>query len=254
MKAIQLILFICISLLSTSSYADATNFTPTQQTQIQSIVRDYLLNNPQILVEMAQRLQQDKVQQAVSSNIKPLFFAETSPVAGNSKADVTVVEFLDYQCPHCKHVAPFVNQLLSNDSNVRVIYKGLPVFGEVSEYAIRAALAAQQQGKFTAIHDALLKANAPFTKQQILDIAKSAGLDIAKLKTDMSLPIIDQELKNNEQLAATFNLPGTPAFIITVTPASSSAKPGKVFLVPGDTDFSTLKRRVNAVETKAQNP
>lgn len=250
MKTIRTFFLLTILALSPFSYANTTTFTPAQQAQIQTIVHDYLLNNPQMLVQMATRLQQNKIQQATNDNIRSLFFTPASPTMGNAKGDVTIVEFLDYQCPHCKHSDAFINQLLTSDPGVRVIYKEIPIFGDMSEFAVRAALASQQQGKFAAMHDALIKAKAPFNKQQILDIANSVGLDVAKLQNDMNSDAIDQEIKNSEQLAAEFNLPGTPAFVITTTPASTTTKLTNVFLIPGDTDLATLKQRVSAARNK----
>lgn len=234
---------------SISAFANTTNptaFTPAQQTQIQTIVHDYLLNNPQLVMEMVQKLQQGKIQQAVSENSQALFFAPTSPVIGNPKGNVTLVEFLDYQCPHCKHVDPLVSQLLSSDANLRVVFKELPIFGEPSEFAARAALAAALQGKYAALHNALIQAKAPFTDVQLLGIAKTVGLDVSKLQADMSSAAITQELKNNRQLADALNLPGTPAFVIVSTPETATATPTRILFIPGDTDFKTLKKNVAA--------
>jgi protein-disulfide isomerase len=249
-KTIYAVFLFCLLALSPFSYADTTTFTPAQQAQIQTIVHEYLLKNPQLLMEMAQRLQQDKMQQAVSNNMQSLFFSPNSPVMGNPKADVTVVAFLDYQCPHCKHVAPFINKLLNTDSNVRVIYKELPIFGQISEFASRAALAAQMQNKYSVFHDALMQAKAPFTQDQVLDIAKSVGLDITKLKSDMNSDAVTQEIKTTMQLAGSLNLEGTPAFVIVTTPANANVKLKNIAFIPGDTDFDTLQRKVKAIRVK----
>jgi protein-disulfide isomerase len=252
-------LFILLGLLigSASALAEPVKpapFTPAQQAQIQSIVHDYLINNPQVLMEMVQRIQQaqqGKVQQIIAENGQALFFTPTSPTVGNPKGDVTVVEFLDYQCPHCKHVDPFIEQLLSKDANVRVVFKQFPIFGETSEFAARAALAAQQQGKYLVLHKALIQAKGRFSDQQILDIAKAAGLDVAKLQTAMNSAVVTQEIKANKQMADTLNLPGTPAFIIVNTPTNPTVKPTRIFLIPGDTDLKTLEQRVADARKKA---
>jgi protein-disulfide isomerase len=249
-KTICAIVLFCLFAISPSSYAELTTFSPAQQSQIQTIVRDYLLKNPQILMEMAQRLQQNKIEQVVNANVPSLFFSPTSPVLGNARANVTVVTFLDYQCPHCKHVAPFINKLVSSDANVRVIVKELPIFGEISEFASRAALAARLQNKYPAFHAALMQAKAPFTQQQILDIAKSVGLNIDKLKSDMNSDAITQEIKTTMQLASALNLAGTPAFIIVKTPVNANSKIAQVGYIPGDTDFTTLRDQVNALRAK----
>jgi protein-disulfide isomerase len=253
-KLIQIICLFSLFIYSALVKADAPNattFTPAQQAQIQTTVRHYLLNNPQILTEMVQRLQDSKLQQAVGGNVKAFFFAAGSPTAGNPKGDVTLIEFFDYQCPHCKHADPLVTQALAADPGLRVIFKQFPIFGAPSEFAARAALAAQQQGKYLAFHTALMNMKGPFkSNTQILDLAKATGLDAAKLQADMNSPAITQEINTNKQLADALNLPGTPAFVIAPTPASASAKLVNVSLIPGDTDLATIKKNIAAARDK----
>src|SRR5260370_41617810 len=81
-----------------------------------------------------------------------------TPAAGGRDGDVTIIEFLDYNCPFCKKTAPELQKLLRADPRVRILYKEWPIFGDVSEYAARSALAANWQGKFLAAHNALLSA------------------------------------------------------------------------------------------------
>ena len=141
----------------------ADQMAPEQQKEIEKIVHDYLVNNPEVLVEVSQALQQ-KQQQNIQQQAKTgilenadQLFSGTLAVAGNPKGNVTLVEFFDYQCIHCKKMAPVISELIKKDSNLRVIYKEFPIFGKGSEVASQVALAAAMQGKYQQMHDALLK-------------------------------------------------------------------------------------------------
>lgn len=247
------------SMLSMTAYADTQNasgFTAQQQTQIQNIVHEYLVKNPQILVEVANALQQQQTQQqnqaglqALPANAQALFYAPNSPVLGNPKGDVTLVEFFDYQCPHCKNVAPSINKLISDDSNVRVVFKQLPIFGANSEFAARAALAVNElyKDKFVAFHNALMNADNPLTQDVVLTIAKNLGLDTQKLQDTMNNDKISNEIDQNTKLAQALNFPGTPAFVIAKVPATLdkySTPPTKAFFIPGEASEQDLQNFV----------
>lgn len=241
---------------TTATYADSQSFTSDQQAQIQKIVHDYLVSNPQVLVEVANALQSQQMAQqnaqamkALPANAKQLFYDTSSPVAGNPDGNVTVVEFFDYQCPHCKNVAPEINKLISSDNNVRVVFKQLPIFGANSEFAARAALAANQQGKFLEFHNGLMDAQSALNHETILNIASNAGLDIQKLQNAMNSDLITQELKTNFKLANAFNFPGTPAFVIAKVPVGNAAKnaqsPLAAYFIPGEASEADLQNYVN---------
>lgn len=245
--------------LATASNADAqstSSFTADQQTQIQNIVHDYLVNNPQVLVEVANALQSQQMNQqnkqalkALPANAKQLFYDASSPEAGNPNGNVTVVEFFDYQCPHCKNAAPEISKLIRSDNNVRVVFKQLPIFGANSEFAARAALAAAEQGKYLQLHNALMNAQGSLSSDAVLNIASSVGLDIQKLQNAMNSSAISNELKANFKLANAFNFPGTPAFVIAKVPVGNAGKnaqaPAVAFFVPGEASEQDLQTYVN---------
>lgn len=248
------------TICSTAANADTQSFTADQQAQIQKIVHDYLVNNPQVLVEVANALQsQQQAQQneqalkALPANAKDLFYDPNSPVAGNPNGNITVVEFFDYQCPHCKNVSPEINKLVNSDNNVRVVFKQLPIFGSNSEFAARAALAANAQGKYLELHNAMMNTQSGLSHEAVLKIASNLGLDIKKLQTDMNSQAITQELKSNFKLANAFNFPGTPAFVIAKVPVGNAAKNASAFnnayFIPGEASESDLQKYVD----KAKN-
>ena len=192
----------------------------TQQ-EIEKIVRDYLLREPEVLAEAFRRLQQRqsasaamRSKQAIHDHRQALFADQTSPVEGNAQGKVIIVEFFDYRCVHCRHVASTIDQIVSSNASVRVVYKNFPVLGEPSVLAARAAVAAQQQGGWPKLHRAMLAFDGDFTIETLLALSSSVGLDSAKLKTDMMSPETDRALQANLTLAAALGLDATPSFVI----------------------------------------
>jgi len=193
--------------------------------EIEKIVHDYLVNNPEALAEAlpgALRVLQQrqsvaaaqKAKQAIQENRQALLADQNSPVEGNPQGKVTIVEFFDYRCPHCRHVAPALDQLVGSNASVRVVYKNFPVLGEPSVLAARAAVAAQQQGGWLKLHRAMLAYQGEFTVDNLLALGTSVGLDSAKLKADMMSPATDKALQANMTLAAALGLDATPSFVI----------------------------------------
>jgi len=210
---------------------------PSEQRQaIDGIIHDYLLNNPDVLIE-ALRSAEDKVNReadakatkVLSDRASEVFENPATPVGGNPKGNVTIVEFFDYRCPYCKQVLPALQTLLKEDHGLRFVYKEFPVLGPASVTAAHAALAAQRQGKYEALHTAMMAAKGQITEDTIYKVAGSVGLDVDRLKQDMAAPEIEQELKANLALAEALNIRGTPGFII-----------GKK-IVPGALDLDALK-------------
>jgi len=244
-------------LASSAVFAADAGFSDTQKQDIQKLVHDYIVSNPEVLVEASQVLQQKqqasfqkKVQSAISENAAELF-NDTMSIGGNPKGTVTVVEFFDYQCVHCKKMAPVIEQVVAGDKNLRVIYKEFPIFGEESEYASKAALAASMQGKYQALHDGLLKADKKLTNQEVMNIAKAAGINTYKLKTDMTSKAVTDALAKNRELAEKLHLMGTPAFIVAATPDGQLKSDSEPAFVPGAITEQALQDLIKKSSTKA---
>ncbi|KTD50276.1 27 kDa outer membrane protein [Legionella quinlivanii] len=218
---------------ATASIPDA------QKKAMEQVIHDYLVNNPEVLIEASQALQQkqqqnmqQQAQAAIQTNANDLF-SDKLTVLGNPNGNVTLVEFFDYQCIHCKKMAPIVGGLIQKDPNLRVIYKEFPIFGKSSEQASRAALAAAMQGKYKAMHDALFNQDQKVTDQSINDAAKAAGLDMTKFAADMNSKTVTDALEANRQLAEKLHLMGTPAFIVASTPNGSFKAGSEPAFIPG---------------------
>ena len=149
------------------------------------------------------------------------YFTEdaVAPMVKPPGYDVTIVEYLDYQCPHCRTSHAPLMQLLARDKKVRVIFRDWPIFGPGSETAARAAIASKYQGKHLAMHDALMTAPLPLNYAVIRAAASKAGVDWARLQKDMAAHSgeIESLLARNEDQAETLGLRGTPTFLIGTT-------------------------------------
>lgn len=230
--------------------ADAP-LSAAQKKDVEKVVHDYLVSNPEVLLEVSQVLQQkqqkvieQKTVSAISGNANQLF-DERLTVAGNPNGTVTLVEFFDNQCVHCKNIAPTINKLIKKNTNLRVVYKEFPIFGKGSDFASRAALAAAMQGKYVEMHDALIQQTKRLNDNIILDMAKSAGLDMTKLKTDMDSKAVTTALDANRKLAEKLHLMGTPAIIVASTPAGQLKSGTIPAFVPGAATEDTLQQLIN---------
>ncbi len=139
-----------------------------------------------------------------------------APVGGNAEAEFTIVEYFDYQCPYCKKTAPVLAEVIAEDGNIRLVLKDWPIFGDVSRYAARMALAARFQQKYAAAHDALIGAKTRLTEPMVRELLERAGIDVAKAISDLDVhrQEIDALLQRNDAQARAFGFPGTPGFII----------------------------------------
>jgi len=199
-------------------------------------VRAYLLENPEVIMEALQILQQrqraaeaEGVRRAIAARGEELLNDPEAPVGGNPDGDVSLVEFFDYNCPYCRRVAPTVAELEEADPGLRIVYKEFPILGPGSEFAARAALAARRQGQYARFHQALMQATGQVTEESVMAIAREAGLDTERLEQDMRDPAIERAIARNWQLAEALAITGTPSFVIGDR------------VVPGAADLGTLQ-------------
>jgi protein-disulfide isomerase len=189
--------------------------------EVIEVVRNYLTENPEILVEMTTELdrrqqeeQSAQQEKAISDNADALFRSAKSHTAGNPDGDVTVVEFFDYNCGFCRRAMPEVVKLVDNDDQVKVVFKELPIFGDESEDAAKGALAAAKQGKYFEMHQKLFADPGKANKDKVLRIANELGLDIPQLEQDMESADVQASLDEARELAQKLGLQGTPLYLI----------------------------------------
>ena len=200
---------------------DAGALTGAQRAAVDAMIHDYLLQHPDVLLQALQvanaRLKsqaREKATAEVKRHWKELVEDPASPVAGNPKGDVTLVEFFDFQCPYCKADLPVMQQLLGEDKKLRIVYKDLPLLGPNSTTAARAALAARRQNKYEPYRVLLLSVKGQLSDDSIFGMAKAVGIDVDRLKQDMNAPDIAQQLQTNSTLAKALGVNGTPTFVV----------------------------------------
>ncbi|GAB6052349.1 DsbA family protein [Magnetospira thiophila] len=218
------ILIVALALvLSVSAQAADETFSETQKKAMGDVIRAYLMENPEVILEAVevfesrrQQAEQEQQVQALTAMQEVIERNPASPLYGNPEGDVTLVEFFDYNCGYCKKAFPDVVALLEKDGQVRYVLKELPILSEESQIAARAALAVWQldKDKYFAFHSALMSLRGGLNEARILKAAEDLGLDKDKVKAAMVSPEVDKELTVNHQLAQMLGINGTPAFII----------------------------------------
>jgi protein-disulfide isomerase len=198
----------------------AQEFDQDQREEMGGIIRDYLLENPEILREVIQALEAKEQQagvaaltDAIRERGEDLYRGEHDLVAGNPDGSVTMVEFFDYNCGYCKRAMGDVLALIESDDDLRVVFKEWPILGEGSRFAARAALASRQQGRYWDFHLALMETRR-VDETTTLEVAERIGLDVEQLKADMETPEVAAVIEGNMQLASALGIQGTPAFVV----------------------------------------
>lgn len=189
--------------------------------EFETQARDYLLENPEIVVEALQLLEDRKqraelseLQAMIATRYNDIFLNTGDPIGGNADGDVTLVEFFDYNCPYCRKAAPTLKQAMDTDGKLKLVYKEWPILGPASVFAAKAALASKKQGKYAAYHEALMTYSGSINEAVTLTVAKQVGLDIDQLKLDMQDPAILDLITRNAKLASGLRITGTPTFVI----------------------------------------
>jgi protein-disulfide isomerase len=198
--------------------ADALkSLSAEQQAAVRVMIRDTLIANPEILLE-AQRSFEAKQERVMNEKVAASFVELKRDHAdlsfGPANAPITVIEFFDYKCGFCHAANDWVWNLMETRRDVRVIFKELPILSPNSTAAARAAIAAQKQGKYKDFHRALMTARGDLGLDQVMQIATTVGLDVAKLRTDMAKPEVEAHIAGVRDQAARLGINGTPGFVI----------------------------------------
>ena len=191
-----------------------------EKAQVEAIVKEYLLREPEILFEMQTAYQRNQLATqtlaAEGAWEKLLATSKDDPFIGRRDAPITIVEFSDYDCGVCKAAVPWVmSQVDDRRGDIKLIVKESAVRGEDSRRAAIAAMAAHQQGKYREMHVALMKAPAnAYTPANLEMIAQSVGLDIARWKKDMANADLIKRVDRSVEEFDMAGLQGTPSFLI----------------------------------------
>ncbi|SDD74239.1 Protein-disulfide isomerase [Paracoccus isoporae] len=187
-------------------------------------VRDYLLENPDVLIEAMNALEQRRLAgeaendaAMIAQRSDQIYEDGVSWVGGNPDGDVTVVEFIDYRCGVCRQAFPHVEEVLARDGNLRLILKDLPILGEESELAARFAIAVKQiegDDAYKQVHDHFYSMRGNVTPDGLRAIAEKMGFDTDAVIAAMNGDDVTDVLRENARLAQALNISGTPSFII----------------------------------------
>lgn len=212
--------FLMTSMLVTG-FAFPVMAADLSKTEIEKIVHDYIMANPEVLIESVnayqnnqQAKEDEKFKEVLKSDSDWLYKNKGHFEAGNPKGDVTVVEFFDYNCGYCKQAVNDVLTLIESDKNLRVVFIEIPILGESSREAALWALAAGKQGHYLEFHIALMRHKGPLSATALEDYAKKAGIDLDKLREDLNDPALAATLEDNLNMTRKFGITGTPAFIV----------------------------------------
>ena len=201
--------------------AAGETFDAGQKAQIESIIKDYLLKNPELLMQMDEALKakqeaenNQKFKVALAQNKDAVYHNTALPFAGDEKGDVTAIEFFDYNCPHCRNTFEGVNKILQTDKKVRFVFVDIPIIAPQLKGTTAVALASINQGKYWEVHKAFMEAKGTIAEDRAYQIAGKLGLDMVKLKADAESDEIKKLMDDNLSLANKLNVSGTPFFMV----------------------------------------
>ncbi len=222
-------LTLCASLLAATALfappASAQSFSDDQRTQIEGIIKDYLMKHPEVIQDVMSAL--DKKQQeaeaakasaVIKDNNATLFNSPHQVVLGNPQGSTQVVEFFDYNCGFCKHALPDMLTLLKTNPDLKFVLKEFPVLGEGSIEAAHVAVAARMQDptgkKYMDFHQKLLGGRGPADKAHALAAAKEVGFDMARIEKDLNSDEVKTTIDEDMKLADALGVNGTPSYIV----------------------------------------
>src|SRR5216683_3815097 len=205
--------------------ARAQSFSDTQRSDIERIVKDYLVAHPEVLQEVINELEKrqsdadaTKHREGVKQHSQALFYSPRQVTIGNRQGDVTLVEFFDYNCGYCKRALADMLNLMKEDAKLRVVLKEFPVLGPGSVEAAQVAVAVRMQDptgkKYLEFHQKLLGGRGQADKARALAVAKEVGFDLARIEKDIASDEVKATLEESFKLAEALGLNGTPSYVV----------------------------------------
>ena len=200
-----------------------TDFTTTEEDDIRKLVEEYILENPEVLIESLNNFQQrervaaaERLQAAAANNLSELINGDGGfSIAANQKnAKIAVIELFDYHCGYCKRATGLVQDLAQNDADVMVVFREYPILRQESLIAAEYALAARAQDKYVDLHFAMMNAQGTLTESRIKDIAADLEIDMKALEKARKDPAITTAIERTRDIAREMGADGTPTFIV----------------------------------------
>jgi protein-disulfide isomerase len=204
---------------------DVTAMTDAERAALQAEIKDYLINNPDILIEVAQALEvkQNAAQagtdrELIAANAEAIFNDPASFVGGNPEGSITLVEFIDYRCGYCRKAHPEIAELVKSDGDIRYVVKEFPILGEESVIASKFAIATLRVAgpeAYLAVNAGLYEGfRGEFTPETLGAFAEGLGIDPGPILADMDSPEVAAIIEANHNLAKRLQISGTPTFVL----------------------------------------
>ncbi len=203
---------------------DLNAMSDAERAEFGAQVREYLLENPEVILEAINILEQRNAaaeaaadKDLVAANVDELFNDGYSWVGGNPDGDITLVEFMDYRCGYCRRAVPEVAQLLEADGNIRLVIKEFPILGDASVLSSRFAVAAKHvagDDAYKQVHDALLEFTGEPSEVTLRRISDGLGLDSDAIIAAMDSDQVTDEITRTRALAQRMQISGTPSFVL----------------------------------------
>jgi protein-disulfide isomerase len=203
----------------------AQTFSETQRSEIEGIVKAYLIAHPEVIQEVMTEIEKrqaeaeaEKHKEGVKQYSKVLFYSPRQVTLGNPDGDVTMVEFFDYNCGFCRRALVDMLDLMKADPKLRVVLKEFPVLGPGSVEAAQVAVAVRMQDKdgrkYLEFHQKMLSSRGQADRARALAVAKEVGLDMGRIEKDMASDEAKETIDENLKMAEALGLNGTPSYVI----------------------------------------
>jgi protein-disulfide isomerase len=226
LRPLAVALVVLAAAVPTVDYAAAQMFSNEQRGEIEKIIRDYLLKNPEILQEVIQEMERrqaqadaEKHKEAIKEHAEALFNSRRQVVLGNPQGDVTMVEFFDYNCGFCRKALADKLELIKNDPKLRLVLKEFPVLGEGSTQAAQVAVAVRMQDKtggkkYLEFHQKMFASRGQVDKARAMAVVREIGFDAARIEKDISSDEVRQTIEEGFKLAEALGINGTPTYVL----------------------------------------
>lgn len=236
----------------TGAPARTQGFSDLQRSEIERIIKEYLLRYPEVLQEAIAELEKkqaaaDAIKQkaAIKANEKLLLSSPRQVTIGNLQGDITLVEFFDYNCGFCRRALADKLALLKADPKLRIVLKEFPVLGSGSVEAAQVATAVRMQDtngkKYLEFHQKLLGGRGQADRARAMVVAREIGLDMARLEKDLATEEVRLSLAESMGLAEELGVNGTPSYVVGPE------------IVVGAVGLAALKEKIAAARACAAN-
>lgn len=179
---------------------------------VERVVHDYILEHPEILPQAMEELQRRQNAQQLAGVRSVVETPFPGAVLGNPNGKVTLVEFTDFACGYCRQSLPDVKALIAKNPDLRIVIRELPIISPASPDAAKMGLAAAEQGKYPAFHDAMFAAGQ-LDSQTIDAVARKVGLDMDRARKIAASQTVETEIGRNLEMASRLGFSGTPSWV-----------------------------------------